>query len=104
MPVIPASAAAAMTVFAVWRTTHSVVVTEETSMGGCLIWTAMKRSPATAAEMPAALVRPVVVTVMAGSLVLGRDPGEMSGHVMDATNRRGDLASPCDVTQLVIRW
>jgi hypothetical protein len=40
-------------------------------MGGWLIWTAMKRSPATAAEMPAARVRLVVVTVMAGSLVLG---------------------------------
>jgi hypothetical protein len=50
------------------------------------------------AEMPAALVRLVVVTVMAGSLVLRSAPGGMSGHVKDATNRRGDLASPCDVT------
>jgi hypothetical protein len=68
---MPTSAAAAMTVFAVWLTTHSVVVTEETFTSGCLIWTAMKRSPATAAEMPAARVRLVGVTVMAGSLVPG---------------------------------
>jgi hypothetical protein len=100
---MPASAAAAMTVFALWRTTHSVVVTEETSMAGWLIWTAMKRAPATAAEMPAAWVRPFVVTVMVGSLVLVREPGGMSGHVTDARNRRGDPASPCDVTWWVIR-
>src|SRR6476646_4312844 len=103
MPVMPISAVAAMTVFAVWRTTHSVVVTEETFIGGCLIWTAMNRSPATAAEMPAARVRLVGVTVMAGSLVLGACAGRVSGHVKDATNRLGDPASPCDVTQVVIR-
>jgi hypothetical protein len=68
-----------------------------------LIWTAMKRAPATAAEMPAAWVRPFVVTVMVGSLVLVREPGGMSGHVTDARNRCGDPASPCDVTRLVIR-
>ena len=47
------------------------------------------------------VVRQTAKTVMAGSLVLG--PGGMSGHVMDGRNRRGDPASPCDVTQMVIR-
>ena len=58
-----------MATFAELRTTHSVVATEATSMGGWLIWTAMKISPATAALTPAARVRPVVVMVMTDSWV-----------------------------------
>ena len=48
----------------------------------------MKMAPAAAAATPAALVRLVVVTVMAGSWVLV--PGGVSGDVQDARNRRGE--------------
>ena len=66
---MPTSASAAMTAFAVLRTTQSVLATEARSMGGWLIWTAMKISPATAALMPAARVRLVVVMVTTDSWV-----------------------------------
>ena len=56
-----------MTTLAVPRTAHSVVATEATSMGGWLIWTPTKMSPAAAAAMPAARVRVVGVMVMSGS-------------------------------------
>jgi hypothetical protein len=72
MPVMPASASAAMTTLAMLRTTQSVVVTDVTSMGGWLIWTAMNSSPAIAAEMPAARARLRVVMVMTGLLGPGR--------------------------------
>ena len=42
-------------------------------MGGWLIWTAMKMSPAAAALRPAARVRPLVVIVMADSWSLGAE-------------------------------
>ena len=54
---MPTSASAAMTTLAMLRTNQSVVVTEATFMGGCLIWTAMKIRPAIAAQMPAARVK-----------------------------------------------
>ena len=76
---MPASASAAMTTLAMLRTSHWVVVTEVTFMGGCSIWTAMKIRPAVAAQMPAARVRRVVVMVMAGLLGFG-SPGR-SGAV-----------------------
>jgi hypothetical protein len=41
----------------------------------------MKIAPATAAEMPAARVRPVVVTVMTGSLPAGCVPGRFRGQL-----------------------
>ncbi len=55
MPVMPASASAAMTILARSRTTHWVVSVVKLSIGGWLIWTAMKMAPATAAAAPAAL-------------------------------------------------
>ncbi len=63
-----------MTTFIELRTTHSVVVTEATSIGGWLIWTAMKSSPAATAARPAARPRVVEVMVMIGSFA-GAGPG-----------------------------
>jgi hypothetical protein len=80
MPVMPASASTAIRTFRELRMATSVVVMEATSKWGWLTWTPMKMSPAIAAAMPAARVRPVVVTVMAGSSVWlsrsGRVPGD----------------------------
>src|SRR6478735_4232562 len=99
MPVMPASARAAMTTLAVLRSAHSVVSTEETTIGGWLIWTVMKMAPATAAAAPAALVRPVAVTFMTGSWF--RVPGG-SGDIQDARRRVGEATSHEDVTDMMI--
>src|SRR5215207_7137893 len=74
-----ATARADITILAQLRTTHSVVSVVKDSVGGWLIWTAMKMLPATAAAAPAALVRLLVVTFMTGSF--GLAPGGVSGDV-----------------------
>jgi hypothetical protein len=53
----------------VLRTAQSVVVTDETSIGGWLTWTPMNSSPAIAAEIPAARVSLVAVMVIRGCFV-----------------------------------
>ena len=88
-----------MTTLAVLRSAHSVVSTEATTIGGWLIWTAMKMAPATAAAAPAALVRPAAVTFMTGSWFWL--PGG-SGDIQDARRRVGEPTSHEDVTGMVI--
>ena len=99
MPVMPASASATMTLLAISRVTHWVVSVVKVSVAGCLIWTAMKMDPATAAAAPAALVRPVAVMVMTAP---APGAGRVSGDVMDARSRGGEATSHDDVTGLVI--
>src|SRR4051794_2898473 len=101
MPVIPASANAAITALALLRTAHWVVSAEAATIGGCLIWTAMKMPPATAAATPAARVRLAAVTFMADSLFL-LWPDGVSGDVRNDRKRHGEVTSPRDVTGLVI--
>src|SRR4051794_38028948 len=101
MPVMPASASAAITVLATLRATHSVVSVVKVSVAGWLIWTAMKMDPATAAATAAALVRPVAVMFTTGSWI--PVPDEVSGDVVDARSRLGAGTSHDDVTGLVIR-
>ena len=67
MPVMPARASAIMTILATSRVTHWVVSVVKVSVAGCLICTATKMDPATAAAAAAAFVRPVAVMVMTGS-------------------------------------
>ena len=61
---MPASAKAAISTFRELRTTHSIVVTEETSACGWLICTPMKINPAATAATPAARMRLMGVMIM----------------------------------------
>src|SRR3954447_15982099 len=100
MPVIPASARAAITALAQLRATHWVVSVVKESNDGWPIWTTMKMAPATAAAAAAALVRAVAVTFMTGSWC--RVPNGVFGDVLDARSRVGEYASHDDVTGFVI--
>src|SRR5215217_2381473 len=100
MPVIPASASAAIRTFREFRMTSSVVVMEATSTCGSLMLTPMKIAPAAAAQTPAAWGE-------AGRrdrhgevpFSLGLVAGRMSDGVQDGRNRRGAGTSPHDVTR-----
>ena len=68
-----------MTALAVQRITHSLVSVRKVSVGGWLIWTAMKMAPAAAAQTPAARVR-----LRGGDghgWLLGPGPGGVPGDV-----------------------
>src|SRR5690242_6422908 len=100
MPVMPASASAAMSTLRVSRTAIWVVWIEVASRCGWPIWTAMKIAPAAAAAAPAALVRLLLVTFMVapGSRWRTRCPAD----VPDARSRLGEATSQDDVIGLVI--
>src|SRR5829696_5136447 len=95
MPVMPASARAAISTFNELRTAHSVVVTALTSEGGWLIWTPMKISPAATAATAAPRKR--VVGVMVISLPVWFYPWRPPRVCLQRRKRRGDCASPHDV-------
>src|SRR4051812_50010622 len=67
MPLMPATASAHIRTLKQSRMKTSVVVIVVRFSWGWPIWTPMKMAPAAAAATPAARVRLVVVTVMAGS-------------------------------------
>jgi hypothetical protein len=67
MPLMPATASAHIRTLKQSRMKTSVVVTVVRFSWGWPIWTPMKIAPAPAAATPAARVRLVVVTVIAGS-------------------------------------
>ena len=86
-----------MTALALLRTTHSAVSVVNESDGGWPTWTRMKIVPATAAAIPAALVRPLLV-ICHDWLLVRSGPGGARPST-EPRNRRGDPTSPCDVTR-----
>src|SRR4030095_11506865 len=101
MPVMPASARAAISTFRELRTAHSVVSTFVTSECGWLIWTPMKISPAATAATPAARYSVLGVMVMSAPCRVG--PRRSLRRYQQRRKRQGDPASPHDVIGDVTR-